>query len=491
MSVESDMFYISVIGRKAHVTRMLNEAIRQEGAGDLIEKGDDIETVNRKLTDKDGEPGLRVTFAELFDEKSLEDDAQLKEKWQAAVDRQKQREATGEPSDFEFESSFGLFEVEERDSGEYEVKFSRFVDEAASYFDCIDWADWEDVARVYQCRIFIDDDEYYNGAFWRFYGATVYKPEKGGVSKNSFEPRLDLEEYKNVYDKLIKLYPERYRSKKIHDFEDKIARMQNEVYREKINMLLSHMDEFDGIDIPGDIVRIPSHAFKSSKDIAWVTIHEGVVRIGDEAFSGCQSLEKIVLPASLESLGRDAFKGCNLKSIKVQTGNEYWYSKGNCLFDKKDGTLLLGCNKSVIPEGTSTIGDSAFSGCTGLKSIVIPPGVTRIGEHAFRGCTGLKRVAIPGSVTGISGWSFEGCTSLKEVVIENGVEYIDSGAFKNCTSLEHIVIPSSVKQISAVRFAGGAFEGCTSLVSVDLPEGVSIDEGAFKDCPCEEEIKKN
>ena len=36
-----------------------------------------------------------------------------------------------------------------------------------------------------------------------------------------------------------------------------------------------------------------------------------------------------------------------------------------------------------------------------------------------------------------------------------------------------------------------AFEGCTSLVSVDLPEGVSIDEGAFKDCPCEEEIKKN
>ena len=50
MSVESDMFYISVIGLKANVTRMLNEAIRQEGVGDLIVDGDDIETVNRKLT---------------------------------------------------------------------------------------------------------------------------------------------------------------------------------------------------------------------------------------------------------------------------------------------------------------------------------------------------------------------------------------------------------------------------------------------------------
>lgn len=491
MSVESDMFYISVIGPKAHVTRMLNEAICQEGAGNLIVAGDDIETINRKLIDKDGEPGLRVTFAELFDEKSLEDDAQLKEKWQAAVDRQKQREATGESSDFEFESSFELFKVEEYDSSAYEVKFSHYVDESASYFDCIDWADWEDVARVYQCRVFIDDDEYYNGAFWRFYGATVYKPEKGGVSKNRFEPRLDLEEYKNVYDELIELNPERYRSKKIHDFDDKIARLQNEVYREKINVILSHLEEFDGIDIPGDIVRIPSHAFKSSKDIAWVNIHEGVVRIGNEAFSGCQSLEKIVLPASLEFLGKDVFKGCNLKSIKVQPGNEHWYSKGNCLFDKIDGTLVLGCRKSVIPEGTSTIGDSAFSGCAGLTSIVIPSGVTRIGEHAFRDCTGLKRVVIPGSVTCISGWSFMGCTSLKEVIIEDGVKFIAVGAFANCISLERVVIPPSVKEISAVRFAGGAFEGCTSLVSVDLPEGVSIDEGAFKDCPCEEEIKKN
>jgi len=493
MSVESDMFYISVIGLKANVTRMLNEAIRQEGVGDIIVDGDDIETVNRKLIGKDGKPGLMVTFAELFDEKSLEDDVQLKEKWKAAVERQKQQEASGESSDYEYESRLELFKVEENDSGSYEVKFSDYMDEAMSYCECIDWAGWEDIARVYKCRIFLDNDEYYNGAFWRFYGATVYEPVKGGVSMNRFEPRLNLEEYKKVFDELIEINPKRYRSKKILDFEDKITRMQNEVYREKINIILSDLREYnpitdpiaDPIDIPGDIIRIPSCAFNSSKDIGWANFHEGTVRIGDnaflecyalvgvdlpstlreigsgafkdcvclsdvdfpeglkeigdKAFNGCQSLEKIVLPASLESLGRDAFKGCNLKSIKVQSGNEYWYSRGNCLLDKEDNTLLLGCKKSVIPKCTSAIADGAFYGCAGLKSIVIPSGVTSIGNHSFRDCTDLKHVVIPETVTHISGW---------------------------------------------------AFMGCTSLTTVELPDGVSIDEGAFKGCPCEKEIMK-
>lgn len=502
MSVESDLFYISVIGPKANVTRMLNEAMRQEGAGELIMDGDDIETINRKLIGKDGKPGLMVTFSELFDEKCLDEDAILKKKWQAAVEGK---------SDGGYESSFELFEVEEDDSGLYEVKFSNYVDEAAAYYECIDWAGWEDVARVYKCRIFLDDDEYYNGAFWRFCGATVYRPEKGSVSMDRYEPRLDLEEYKRVFDELIELNPERYRAKKIQDFEDKITRMQNEVYREKINSILSQLYEPDTIDIPGDIVRIPSNAFNGCKEILWAFLNEGTIRIGDNAFldcssligvsfpstlreigSGafkdCPSLEKIVLPASLESLGRDAFKGCDLKSIKVQPGNEYWYSKGNCLLDKKDDTLLFGCKKSVIPKCTSAIAAGAFYGCTGLKSIVIPSGVTGIGNHSFRDCTGLKRVVVPGTVNCITEWSFTGCTSLEEVVIEDGVEIIDFAAFANCTSLKRIVIPPSVRQISAARFARGAFEGCTSLTTVDLPDGVSIDEGAFKDCPCEEEV---
>ena len=36
-----------------------------------------------------------------------------------------------------------------------------------------------------------------------------------------------------------------------------------------------------------------------------------------------------------------------------------------------------------IPEGTTSIGGSAFSRCTGLTSIIIPNSVTSIGDDAF------------------------------------------------------------------------------------------------------------
>ena len=37
----------------------------------------------------------------------------------------------------------------------------------------------------------------------------------------------------------------------------------------------------------------------------------------------------------------------------------------------------------VIPEGVTSIGDCAFSGCSSLTSVVIPDGVTSIGNDAF------------------------------------------------------------------------------------------------------------
>ena len=210
MSVESDLFRISVIGPKANVTRMLNEAIRQEGAGEIIVESDDIETVNRKLIGKDGMPGLMVVYGQLIDEKCLEEDALINEKWQAAVDRHKQKVASGEPMDDEYESRVELFKVKEYDSGSYEVQFSEYVSECAMDFDCIDWVDWEDIARVYKCRVFVDDLYYRNGEFMRFECATIYEPAEGSVRRTRLESGTTREEYDEFMDKLVELCPERY-----------------------------------------------------------------------------------------------------------------------------------------------------------------------------------------------------------------------------------------------------------------------------------------
>ena len=48
-----------------------------------------------------------------------------------------------------------------------------------------------------------------------------------------------------------------------------------------------------------------------------------------------------------------------------------------------------GLTSIEIPESVTSIGESAFRGCSGLTSITIPDSVTSIGDYAFRGCSGL------------------------------------------------------------------------------------------------------
>ena len=63
----------------------------------------------------------------------------------------------------------------------------------------------------------------------------------------------------------------------------------------------------------------------------------------------------------------------------------------------------------IIENGVTSIGDSAFSGCSGLTSINIPNSVTSIEDYAFYGCSSLASITIPNSVTSIGGSAFSGC----------------------------------------------------------------------------------
>ena len=120
----------------------------------------------------------------------------------------------------------------------------------------------------------------------------------------------------------------------------------------------------------------------------------------------------------------------------------------------------------TIPDSVTSIGNSAFSRCTGLTSITIPDGVTSIGGYAFSGCTGLTSITIPDSVTSIGRYAFRGCTGLTSVTIPDGVTSIGGYAFYNCTGLTSVTIPDSVTSIG-----DGAFYGCTGLTSITVSTG--------------------
>ena len=111
----------------------------------------------------------------------------------------------------------------------------------------------------------------------------------------------------------------------------------------------------------------------------------------------------------------------------------------------------------------TSIGNTAFHGCSGLTSIVIPNSVTSIGGGAFYNCSGLTSITIPNSVTSIGYSTFSGCTGLTSVSIGNSVTSIGTSAFYGCSSLTSINIPNSVTTIGR-----DAFRGCFGLTKAEF-----------------------
>ena len=126
----------------------------------------------------------------------------------------------------------------------------------------------------------------------------------------------------------------------------------------------------------------------------------------------------------------------------------------------------------------TSIGNSAFKGCTSLQTITIPSSVTSIGDLAFFECSSVQNITIPNSVTSIGFWAFYKCSSLQNITIPSSVTSIGKSAFFECSSLQTITIPSSVTSIGE-----SAFFGCSSLQSITIPSSVtSIGDWAFSGC---------
>ena len=180
--------------------------------------------------------------------------------------------------------------------------------------------------------------------------------------------------------------------------------------------------------------------------IANVIIHEW-----DDA---AKNVSSITLPKHAKYA---SLSGCeSLTSISVDPNNKYLKSVDGILYSK-DGKELVcypaGKSSSTfdIPEGTETISEWAFRGCTNLKSITLPKSITTM-ERAFQYCTSLESVKIADGITSISYGAFASCINLKDVNIPDSVTTIERGGFYECTSLECLFIPDSVTTIGYSAF---------------------------------------
>lgn len=211
--------------------------------------------------------------------------------------------------------------------------------------------------------------------------------------------------------------------------------------------------------------------------------------IEKNSFSACMKLKELDASDAiyLESIGDSSFSGCTgLESLNIPASvtNISTSAFNGCIALE---SIMVDSRNNVYssPEGSNGImkGNELIVGC---KSTIIPESATTIGANAFKSCTTLKSIHIPASITSINNTAFEYCSNLQSITVSpaNSVYSSPDGsnAILKGTELvigcKNTIIPETVTSIGS-----SAFKNCNTLSSITIPENVkSIGSNAFYGC---------
>ena len=327
------------------------------------------------------------------------------------------------------------------------------------------------------------------------------------------------------------------------------------------------------ITIPSSVTNLGTQAFSNCTGLKTVTFEENsqLNYIGMQAFSVCTNLTSINIPESVTSIGNFAFDNCpDLANVYYEgTANEWvsitfgndaanplyyganLYINGDELATEINIDIATKINSYAFREYTNltkvtigsqvtSIGDSAFEGCTGLTEINynavnlddlsnnnqvfnyagqdgagivfnIGADVTRIPAYLFytyiyntqayitavnfaenSQCkeignnaitrTDITNITIPASVTSIGDYAFSASSNLATVIFEEGsqLESIGDYAFSVSRNLKAVIFEEDSQLESIGNYA---FQNCNNLTSITIPASVtSIGERALTGC---------
>lgn len=170
--------------------------------------------------------------------------------------------------------------------------------------------------------------------------------------------------------------------------------------------------ELKKLVIPGS-VKIIELEILCGSGIEELVVENGVEEISEYAFFECPKLRYVSLPASLKEFGSDGavFVDCpELVRVDVNKDNEYYYSNGQVLVDKRTKTIIDGwgteiCNAADFPKELlpTRIGNGAFRKHSLLRYVILPATIESVGDGAFSGCKNLRQLNCHAAVPPVLG----------------------------------------------------------------------------------------
>lgn len=145
----------------------------------------------------------------------------------------------------------------------------------------------------------------------------------------------------------------------------------------------------------------------------------------------------------------------SFRSLFIDPNHPTLYDIDGIVYTKGTSVLTICPSARVgavaVPEGTTAIGPAALASCNRIESIALPRSLSVIGPSAFSGCASLRTIQLPPTLETIGKDAFSNCSSLVSIVIPDGVT-IEAGAFDYCLALREVYIQGSTSTIDPTAF---------------------------------------
>ena len=167
------------------------------------------------------------------------------------------------------------------------------------------------------------------------------------------------------------------------------------------------------IIIPNGVTSIGMYVFYKYSGLTSIAIPKSVTRINYHTFAGCSNLTDVYYSGSED----------DWNAIDIDFGNEM-LSAAKIHYNMSDdlswnidinGVLSIYGMREMADYNNSDFPAPWSSQRDKIKKVIIGQFVTSIGASAFAGCTNLTTITIPIAVKSIGDSAFSGCSSLAEV----------------------------------------------------------------------------